>query len=251
MTTTRGCDSLETSPALTDVPSRVCCPHGFELERVLVSARSFRCARRACQRVVFLCSRCDRGNRYCSRVCAVAARRECVRAAGLRYQRSRRGRFKHAARQARYRARCRARQKVTHQPAQAPRSLGNLQVFTECTAPAVITTPVTSWNVQNLDEFGTGKSDTGEGTGETPARSLADTSRAAGKKDEGPPVVQPPAGGSPRCPQSLTHRGLPGLPGAHEDTPFGVLRPWLAMNDANGCHGVGPFPLLTREPTGL
>ncbi len=76
-------------------------------------ARLFLCAR--CQRQVRICSYCDRGNQYCGRVCAGIARNESLRAAGRRYQQSRHGRFCHAARQRRYRARCRARNnKVTH-----------------------------------------------------------------------------------------------------------------------------------------
>ncbi len=74
------------------------------------TARLFNCAR--CRRQVVLCSHCDRGNIYCSRGCARQARRESVNAARRRYQRSRRGRFSHAERQRRYRARQR---KVTHQ----------------------------------------------------------------------------------------------------------------------------------------
>jgi hypothetical protein len=74
------------------------------------SARLFNCAR--CRTQVVLCSRCDRGNRYCGPTCSQAARQESMRAAGRRYQRSRRGRFRHAERQRRYRSR---RHKVTHQ----------------------------------------------------------------------------------------------------------------------------------------
>jgi hypothetical protein len=74
------------------------------------TARLFNCAR--CRRQVMLCSHCDRGNLYCGRGCAQQARRESLSAAGQRYQRSRRGRFCHAERQRRYRAR---QQKVTHQ----------------------------------------------------------------------------------------------------------------------------------------
>ena len=74
------------------------------------TARLFNCARCRCQ--VVICSRCDRGNIYCGRGCSYSARRESQRAAGRRYQRSRQGRFTHAARQRRYRAR---RQEVTHQ----------------------------------------------------------------------------------------------------------------------------------------
>ena len=75
------------------------------------TARLFHCAR--CRRQVLICRHCDRGNRYCGKRCSQAARRESVRAAGKRFQRSRRGRFAHAQRQHRYRQR--RRQKVTHQ----------------------------------------------------------------------------------------------------------------------------------------
>ena len=72
--------------------------------------RLFLCAR--CRAQVVLCSRCDRGNIYCGTACARARRHESIRAAGKRYQGSRAGRFAHAARARRYRAR---RQNVTHQ----------------------------------------------------------------------------------------------------------------------------------------
>jgi hypothetical protein len=88
-------------------------------------ARLFLCAR--CQRQVRICSHCDRGNQYCGPDCARAARGESLRSAGARYQRRRRGRFCHAARQRRYRARCRAREaKVTHQGSIAPRRRASL-----------------------------------------------------------------------------------------------------------------------------
>jgi hypothetical protein len=73
-------------------------------------ARLFFCV--ACRTPRVICRRCDRGQRYCSRSCAQAARRRSLGAAGARYQRSLRGRFSHAARQRRYRERG---QKVTHQ----------------------------------------------------------------------------------------------------------------------------------------
>ncbi|WP_175948342.1 hypothetical protein [Burkholderia pyrrocinia] len=73
------------------------------------TGRLYLCAR--CRAQVFICRRCDRGNRYC-RDCAADARRDNVREAGRRYQRTRRGRFAHAARARRYRAR---RKFVTHQ----------------------------------------------------------------------------------------------------------------------------------------
>ena len=66
-------------------------------------ARLFLCA--GCRIQVVLCSRCDRGNRYCGRDCwrqtHDAARREAAR----RYQRSRGGRILHAARSQRWRQR--------------------------------------------------------------------------------------------------------------------------------------------------
>lgn len=74
------------------------------------TARLFNCAR--CQSQVVICSHCDRGNIYCGPSCSQQARRESMKAAGRRYQRSRRGRFAHAERQRRYRAH---RHKVTHQ----------------------------------------------------------------------------------------------------------------------------------------
>ena len=79
------------------------------------TARLYHCARCRCQ--VIICSHCDRGNIYCNKSCADQARRASQNTAGKRYQRTRRGRFKHAARQRRYRARC---QKVTHQGSPLP-----------------------------------------------------------------------------------------------------------------------------------
>ena len=73
------------------------------------SARLFHCARCYCQ--VILCRACDRGNVYCGKGCAQAARRTSLQQAGARYRHTRRGRLNNAERQRRYRAR---RQKVTH-----------------------------------------------------------------------------------------------------------------------------------------
>ena len=80
-----------------------------------LSARLYNCARCHCQVVV--CSECDRGNLYCAGGCARAARTLSLRASGKRYQSTRRGRFKHAERQRRYRFR---RKKVTHQGSPEP-----------------------------------------------------------------------------------------------------------------------------------
>lgn len=72
--------------------------------------RLFLCV--SCSRQQLICSACDRGHRYCAQGCSKAARRRSLRAAGARYQRSRRGRVRHATRQRDYRAR---QKKVTHQ----------------------------------------------------------------------------------------------------------------------------------------
>jgi len=69
--------------------------------------RVFRCA--CCDTEVGICSRCDRGQRYCSRDCAQAGQRRSQREAARRYQGTRRGRHCHAARQQRYRQRQRER----------------------------------------------------------------------------------------------------------------------------------------------
>ncbi len=86
------------------------------------SARLFLCAR--CRDQVLLCSHCDRGQQYCSRACSSVSRRARRRETAERYQSSRGGQLKHAARSARWRQRRRSlRQvnagmgidKVTHQ----------------------------------------------------------------------------------------------------------------------------------------
>lgn len=75
------------------------------------SARMYFCCR--CQAQVFICSRCDRGNRYCAGKCAAGARSASLMRAGKKYQSTRAGRFNNAARQKRYRQQ--QNQIVTHQ----------------------------------------------------------------------------------------------------------------------------------------
>jgi hypothetical protein len=70
-------------------------------------ARLYLCAR--CRVQVILCSRCDRGNRYCGRQCWHEARTEARRQAAQRYQRSWPGRIAHAQRSRRWRLRRAAR----------------------------------------------------------------------------------------------------------------------------------------------
>ena len=54
-----------------------------------VPGRLFLCL--ACRAQVLICSHCDRGHVYCAMGCAQKARRRSLRAAGRRYQTSRRG----------------------------------------------------------------------------------------------------------------------------------------------------------------
>jgi hypothetical protein len=72
--------------------------------------RFFVCCR--CRVQVVVCRHCDRGQIYCGRSCSAQARRTAMAVAGRRYQSSRPGRFAHAARARRYRARAKI---VTHQ----------------------------------------------------------------------------------------------------------------------------------------
>ena len=95
------------------------------------TARLYLCVRCHCQ--VIICSHCDRGNLYCFGSCSSSARKASVKAAGARYQDTRRGRTKHAARQQRYRNRCK---KVTHQGSFPP--LVNALLTTHPEAPAVV-----------------------------------------------------------------------------------------------------------------
>ena len=67
------------------------------------AARRFLCAR--CRTPVLVCSACDRGQIYCASGCSAVARRQSQRAAAQRYQRTRCGRFMHAARTRRWRER--------------------------------------------------------------------------------------------------------------------------------------------------
>ena len=69
--------------------------------------RMFLCAR--CREPVVLCSRCDRGNRYCGDECSTEARKDFGRDAGRRYQAGSTGRAKHAARSRRWRLRSKAK----------------------------------------------------------------------------------------------------------------------------------------------
>ena len=75
------------------------------------SYRLYSCRR--CAQQVRICRNCDHGHQYCAGECARLRRRESVRRAGVRYQRSYHGACRHAARQRRWRSR--QTKKVTHQ----------------------------------------------------------------------------------------------------------------------------------------
>lgn len=87
-----------------------------------VTCRMFRCARNACQKLAFVCSRCDRGQIYCSKACSQANRRAYQAAAKAVYQRTLIGRLKHGQRQRRYSA----RKKVTEQGSSPPAGSGEM-----------------------------------------------------------------------------------------------------------------------------
>jgi len=75
-----------------------------------LSARLYNCVR--CHMQITICSPCDYNNIYCGSICSGAARRMSCSMAAKRYQKSHRGRLKHAERQRRYRSR--QKNKVTH-----------------------------------------------------------------------------------------------------------------------------------------
>lgn len=79
-----------------------------------LTPRLYQCAR--CYDQVIICTHCDRGNIYCGFFCSFTARKNSLREAGIRYQRSIKGRLNHALRQRRYMQRLRdSKNKMTHQ----------------------------------------------------------------------------------------------------------------------------------------
>ena len=87
------------------------CRGGCRVCEQLGALRLYRC--QSCGRVALICSRCDRGQLYCAAGCAQQARVASLRRAGKRYQQTKGGKHKHAARMDQYRRG--QRQKVTHQ----------------------------------------------------------------------------------------------------------------------------------------
>ncbi len=84
------------------------------------SVRRFLCAR--CGTEAFICTPCDRGQRYCCGDCARAARRRSLREANRRYQCTFNGRVTGAERAQRYRG----RQRVTDHGSLADRAVALL-----------------------------------------------------------------------------------------------------------------------------
>ena len=74
--------------------------------------RLFHCAR--CSEEVRVCRACDRGQIYCKEACSAIRRRESVRRAGAKYQRSYEGSLKHSARQRQQRLAKFLAKEVTH-----------------------------------------------------------------------------------------------------------------------------------------
>jgi len=68
-----------------------------------------------CGALFCICSRCDRGHRYCNPRCRLLARREQRRLANRRYQQSPEGKEDHRDRQREYRLRNNHRVRVTDQ----------------------------------------------------------------------------------------------------------------------------------------
>jgi hypothetical protein len=95
----------------------------IEVESAEPSLRPRICHGPNCGALFFVCSRCDRGQRYCSQECRAAARRLQQCAASRRYQRTEAGKEAHRTRQRSYRQR-RCRPRVTHQGPQPVATAG-------------------------------------------------------------------------------------------------------------------------------
>jgi hypothetical protein len=102
---------------------------------MLPTARLYSCAR--CHSQSFICRTCDRGQIYCSRECAIAARTQSQRESRQRHCRTHRARTLNAQRQHRYRLRQRARidERVTDQgsPAECVRAVSGTSTHKSAT----------------------------------------------------------------------------------------------------------------------
>jgi hypothetical protein len=68
-----------------------------------------------CYKQTKICSKCDRGNIYCSFECSELARKKSINNAGKRYQQTKKGRIAHAQRQQKYISNKLVQEKMTHQ----------------------------------------------------------------------------------------------------------------------------------------
>lgn len=98
--------------------------------------RLYHCCR--CTVQVCICVECDYGNLYCAGDCSELARRESMRRAGARYQKTLRGARCHAERQRRYRERC---TKVTHQRFSSDQAACNVSVGSVITVEPIDVEP--------------------------------------------------------------------------------------------------------------
>lgn len=101
------------------------------------------CRGPGCQTVFWICTHCDRGQRYCSPACRTEARRRQQRAANRRYQQSPEGRLDHRDRQQQYRER-RCRPRVTDQSSLSVISPAPFSYGETITTPAAVALRVPS-----------------------------------------------------------------------------------------------------------
>lgn len=104
-------------------------------------ARLFNCAR--CFKQVLICSKCDRGNIYCTRNCATICRKKSLKAAGEKYQQTKAGKTNHAARQQFYRQK---QKKVTHHSSLILTT--NDLLITECSFDLINTSTTSTKRIQ-------------------------------------------------------------------------------------------------------
>lgn len=102
------------------------------------SSRLYYC--RLCNSQAIICTRCDRGNEYCSKECSQAARRKSCNEANQRYQDTSKGKIQNALRQKRFRS-CKYK-KVTDQGS-AKLSLNDLLAMAKNKAKAIFIGPET------------------------------------------------------------------------------------------------------------
>ena len=105
--------------------------------------RQLFCRAAGCGEMFFICLSCYRGQTYCSAECRRKTRREQLRQANRRYQRSLEARLDHRDRQSEYRRRRFGR--VTDQSSLAPSSCGRIG-----RARALVSTPPASEQSDDL-----------------------------------------------------------------------------------------------------